>query len=301
MRKSPKIKHNKDLRNCNSDPNYYFAGGFLTYLTTYRDGRKLSIPKIIKETGKATKISYFRTIINNYLKNNLSSYGIGHEYGDYIKWAYEHNGPIKINYSPPLQAGNAKYVVPVRLTENNANWNQTVTIPYLAAKMVKIIFPTSQGSSSFEIVLNNSDTQIEHYVYVSDKDKTTYKKYLVKNDTLKINLENKNQWIDILSCNIFKEDNGSFDLSVKLIQSPTITSITPSSASVGDVVQIKGNNFGNNSNSGEVWFGAVKALASDIVSWINTQIDVKVPEGAVTGDVHIIADGEMSNDIGFTV
>lgn len=286
---------------CNEDPNWYIAGGFLTYLTTYRDGPKLSIPKIIIETGKATKISYFRTIINNYLKSNLSSYGIGHEYRDYIKWAYEHSGPIKINYIPPLQAGNAKYVVPVRLTEDNANWNQTVTVPYLAAKMVKIISPTSQGASSFEIVLNNSDTQIEHYVYVSDRNKTTYKKYLVKNDTLKINLENKNQWIDILSCNIFKDDNGSFDLSVKLIQSPTITSITPPSASVGEVVQIKGNNFGNNSSSGEVWFGAVKALASDIVSWIDTKIEVKVPQGAVTGDVHVVAGEEKSNDVSFTV
>jgi len=286
---------------CNEDPNWYIAGGFLTYLTTYRDGPKLSIPKIIMETGKATKISYFRTIINNYLKSNLSSYGIGHEYRDYIKWAYEHSGPIKINYLPPLQAGNAKYVVPVRLTEDKANWNQTVTVPYLAAKMVKIISPTSQGASSFEIVLNNSDTQIEHYVYVSDRNKTTYKKYLVKNDTLRINLESKNQWIDILNCNIFKDDNGSFDLSVKLIQSPTITSITPPSASVGEVVQIKGNNFGNNSSSGEVWFGAVKALASDIVSWIDNQIDVKVPEGAITGDVHVVAGEEKSNDVSFTV
>ncbi|NOX64854.1 MAG: hypothetical protein GXO85_03420 [Chlorobi bacterium] len=286
---------------CNSDPNYYIAGGFLTYLTTYRDGPKLSIPKIIMETGKASNVHYFRTILNTYLKNNLSSYGIGHEYRDYIRWAYEHNGPIKINYSPPLQAGNGKYVVPVRLTETDPSWNGNVTIPYLAAKIVKIISPTSQGSTTFKIVVNNQDTQIEQYVYVTDKDRTVYKKYLIKNDTLKINLESKNQWIDILSCNIFKDDNGSFDLSVELIQAPTITSITPSTASVGEVVQIKGNNFGASQNNSEVWFGAVKALASDIVSWLDNQIDVKVPEGAVTGDVHIVADGEKSNDVSFTV
>ncbi|VAX29659.1 hypothetical protein MNBD_IGNAVI01-3171 [hydrothermal vent metagenome] len=286
---------------CNEDPNYYFAGGFLTYLTTYRDGPKLSIPKIIIESGKATNVSYFRTILNDYLKNNLSSHGIGHEYRDYVKWAYEHKGPIKIKYIPPLSSTNNNYVVPVRLTETDPSWKGTVPVSNLSAKMVKIISPTSQGATSFKIVLNNSDTQIEHYVYVSDKDKTTYKKYLVKNDTLMINLESKNQWIDILSCNIFKDDAGSFDMSVELVQAPTITSITPSTASVGDVVQIKGNNFGTNSSSGEVWFGAVKALASDIVSWLDNQIDVKVPEGAVTADVHIVAGGEKSNDVSFSV
>ena len=286
---------------CNLDPNYYIAGGFLTYLTTYRDGPKLSIPKIIIETGKASNISYFRTILNDYLKNNLSSYGIGHEYRDYVKWAYEHKGPIKIKYIPPLSSSNNNYVVPVRLTETDPSWKGTVTVSNLAAKMVKIISPTSQGATSFRIILNRSDTQIEHYVYVSDKDKTTYKKYLVKNDTLMINLESKNQWIDILSCNIFKDDAGSFDMSVELIQAPTITSITPSSGSVGEVVQIKGNNFGINSSSGEVWFGAIKALASDIVSWIDTQIEVKVPEGAVTGDVHVVASGEKSNEVNFSV
>lgn len=286
---------------CNSDPNYYVAGGFLTYLTTYRDGSKLSIPKIIIESGKATNAHYFRTILNNYLKSNLSSYGIGHEYRDYVRWAYEHKGPIKIIYTPPLTVNNAKCVVPIRLTETNPSWNGNVTIPYLAAKIVKIISPTSQGATTFKIVVNNQDTQIEQYVYVTDKGNTVYKKYLIKNNTLKINLESKNQWIDILSCNIFKDDNGSFDLSVELIQAPTITSITPSSASVGDVVQIKGNSFGANQNNGEVWFGAVKALASDIVSWIDTQIEVKVPEGAITGNVYILAEGEKSNDVSFTV
>jgi len=98
---------------CNLDPNYYIAGGFLTYLTTYRDGSKLSIPEIIIETGKAAELSYFKTTLNNHLKSKLSSYGIGHEYRDYIKWAHEHRGPIKIAYIPPLSATNDKYIVPV--------------------------------------------------------------------------------------------------------------------------------------------------------------------------------------------
>lgn len=286
---------------CNLDPNFYIAGGFLTYLTTYRTGAKLSIPEIIIETGKATELSYFRTILNNHLKSKLSSYGIGHEYRDYIKWAHEHKGPINIEYIPPLSSTNDKYVVPIRLTETDPSWNGTVTVQNLAVKIVKIISPTSQGSTTFKIVVNSQDTQIEQFVYITDKNKTVYKKYLIKNDTLRIDLESKNQWIDILSSNIFKDESGTFDLSVELVQAPTITSITPSTAKTGDVVQIKGTSFGTSQNNSEVWFGAVKALASDIVSWIDNQIDVKVPEGAVSGDVHVLSDGEESNDVSFTV
>ena len=286
---------------CNEDPNFYTAGGFLTYLTAYRAGSKLSIPEIIIETGKAKNVSYFRTTLNDYLVNKMSSHGIGSEYRDYVKWAYEHKGPIKIDYIPPLSSTNDKYVVPVMLTETNPTWNGNVTIPYLAAKMVKIISPTSQGATSFNIVLKSQDTQIEQYVYVSDRNQAVYKKYLVKNDTLKINLESKNQWIDILSNNVFKDGSGSFDLSVELVQKPTIISITPNSAAVGTVVQIKGNNFGASQNKGEVWFGAVKALASDIVSWVDTQIDVKVPAGATTGDVHVVVNNINSNNTSFTL
>lgn len=286
---------------CNLDPNYYIAGGFLTYLTTYRNGAKLSIPEIIIETGKASKVSYFRTIINDYLKNKLSSDGIGYEYRDYIKWAYEHKGPIEIDYIPPLSSGNDKYVVPVRLTETNPTWKGTVTVSNLAIKMVKIISPTTTGISNFKIALNKQDSQIEQYVYISDKDKTVYQKYLTVGDTLNITLDQKNQWIDIISSNIFNDESGSFDMSVELVQAPTITSITPSSAAVGTVVQIKGNSFGASQNTGEVWFGTVKALSSDIVSWLDTQIDVKVPVGATTGNVNVVTDGKKSNNVNFTV
>ncbi len=82
---------------------------------------------------------------------------------------------------------------------------------------------------------------------------------------------------------------------------PTISDIAPNIAKVGEVVHINGRNFGTSQNNSEVWFSAAKALASDIVSWGDTQIDVKVPEGAVTGDVHIVVDGEESNYVSFTV
>ena len=287
--------------NCNSDPNYYIAGGFLTYLTTYREGAKLSIPEIIIETGKATNLSYFRTILNDHLKNKLSSSGIGFEYRDYATWAFEHQGPIKIKYLPPLSNSNSSYVVPVRLTKNEPSWQGSVTVQNLAIKMVKIISPESQGSSKFRIICNSQDAQIDQHIYITDNSKTNYKKYLIAKDTVKVVLENKGQWIDILSTNIMKDESGSFDLSVELVQGPAITNISPSTAKVGETVQIKGSNFGSSPGNSEIWFGAVKALYSDIVSWLDNQIDVKVPEGAETGDVNIMVDGEKSNDVNFTV
>ena len=285
---------------CNIDPNYYTAGGFLTYLTTYRDGSKLSIPEIIIESGKATNASYFSTILNTYVKNNFSSDGIGYEYRDYIRWAFEQKGPIKIALIPPLDRNNFKWVIPVQLTETEPSWNGSGTVPYLAAKIVKIQSPTSTGATSFKIKLNSRDWT-QSYLYITDKNKTKYIEYLsLTDDTLKIDLE-KNQWIDILFTNSFLTREGIFNLSVELVQAPTITSITPSTASVGEVVKIIGNNFGANQNSSEIWFGAVKALVTDIVSWIDTQIEVKVPEGAITSDVHIVAGGEKSNDVSFNV
>ena len=281
---------------CNVDPDYYIAGGFLTYLTTYKDGAKLSIPEIIKETGKATNVSYIRTIIDKYLKNNLSSKGIYIEYAKYIKWAYEHKGPIYIDYTRPSPTSPYKYIVPVLLSKSLSTWNGNVAVSDLAIKMVKIKPTDFPFPTTIKIVLNKQDTQIEQYVYVSDNNKTVYKKYLVTNDTLKITLDSKDQWIDILSTNT--GDKGSFDLSVAVAESPTITSITPNSAAVGETVKIIGNSFGT---AGEVWFGTVKALASDIVSWIDTQIDVKVPVGATSCNVHIVVNGSKSNDVGFTV
>lgn len=286
---------------CNLDPNWYKAGGFLTYLTTYREGAKLNIPEIIIETGKATNISYFRTILNDHLKNKLSSYGIGHEYRDYMKWAFEHKGPIHIRYIAPLSSTNAPYVAPVRLTESNSKWEQKGTVPYMAVKMVKIMNPESTGTSAFKIVCNDKDTHIEPYLYVTNRDNTTYKNYLTKGDTVKITLDQKNKWIDILCNNISNDKEGMIDLSVQLVLSPEVSSITPASAKVGETVQIKGKNFGSSPAQAEVWFGAVKALASDIVSWIDEQIDVKVPEGAETGDVHVVVEGEQSNNVTFTV
>jgi len=78
---------------------------------------------------------------------------------------------------------------------------------------------------------------------------------------------------------------------------PVISSLSPTTITAGtrSVLTINGSNFGTNTSSARVQFrnaddgGAsfVSALASDIVSWSNTQIQVRVPSGAGTGVVRV--------------
>lgn len=286
---------------CNLDPNYYVAGGFLTYLTTYREGTKLRVPEIIIKSGKATDLSYFRTILDNHLNSSLSSNGIGSEYRKYVRWAFEGNGDIKINSVPPLKAGNAQYVIPVRLDETNSTWQGSGSIPYLAAKVIKIISPTSQGKTSFKIKVNQLGKELESILYISNSGSKNYRRDLTVQDSLIVDLEVKSDWIDILLMNDTKDESGSFEVSAYLVSTPQISSIQPTSAAVGEKVTIKGSNFGTTQNNSEVWFGTVKALASDIVSWIDTQIEVNVPNGAVSNDVKLEVEGTKSNNIYFTV
>lgn len=79
---------------------------------------------------------------------------------------------------------------------------------------------------------------------------------------------------------------------------PTITAIQPDSAVVGDTVTITGSNFGNTQGSSSILFSP--GIAAAVVPlWGNTSIVVKVPSGAVTGNVSISVNGTTSNGFQF--
>ncbi len=79
---------------------------------------------------------------------------------------------------------------------------------------------------------------------------------------------------------------------------PEIESITPDKAKTGEVLTITGSNFGKEEN-GYVEFTGAKATA--YTSWTDTEIKVTVPEGAQTGKVYVMAGGEKSNEVDFTL
>lgn len=81
--------------------------------------------------------------------------------------------------------------------------------------------------------------------------------------------------------------------------SPTITSLTPNNGLVGDLVTIAGTNLGTDKTVGNVSFNQV--TAADITSWTDTEIKVKVPAGATTGNVYVKVNSNLSNGVMFTV
>src|SRR5215471_619556 len=67
---------------------------------------------------------------------------------------------------------------------------------------------------------------------------------------------------------------------------PVITSVSPTSGTMGAQVQINGSGFGATQGNSTLWF-CCWASAS-VVSWSDTQIVVTVPAGAATGTVGVI-------------
>jgi hypothetical protein len=79
---------------------------------------------------------------------------------------------------------------------------------------------------------------------------------------------------------------------------PSLTSLTPNSATVGTSVTIAGANFGASQGTSTVTFNGTTASPT---SWSATSIAVPVPTGATTGNVVVTVGGLASNGLNFTV
>lgn len=104
-----------------------------------------------------------------------------------------------------------------------------------------------------------------------------------------------------------KVDITSLENNVRSVAVPVITGFSPDSITAGtsSVLTISGNGFGL-VGSGSVGFknaddgGAtyIEALPSQIISWSDTQIKVKVPSNAGTGKIRVTTDGIISASAG---
>ena len=83
------------------------------------------------------------------------------------------------------------------------------------------------------------------------------------------------------------------------VTSPSITSISPTTARAGDSITITGTNFGSTQGSGQVWLGS--KLAGSYVSWSNTQIVATVASGATSGSAQVKQSGVWGNTVALTV
>jgi IPT/TIG domain/Bacterial Ig-like domain (group 2)/Kelch motif/Galactose oxidase, central domain len=86
--------------------------------------------------------------------------------------------------------------------------------------------------------------------------------------------------------------------SFTVTPTPTITSLSPSSAPVGTSITVTGTNFGATQGTSTIKFNGTTATPT---SWSSTSIAVPVPTGATTGNVVVTVSGVASNGVSFTV
>jgi len=80
---------------------------------------------------------------------------------------------------------------------------------------------------------------------------------------------------------------------------PMISSMTPQSGGVGGTITLTGERFGHSARGSTVLFNGVPA--TEIVSWSDTEVRVRVPQGAGTGPVVVMHGEVASNAVSFTV
>ena len=80
---------------------------------------------------------------------------------------------------------------------------------------------------------------------------------------------------------------------------PHITSVQPDSAFVGDTLKITGTDFGASKGSSTVTVGGKNA--DTIYVWSATEIRLKIPATAMTGNVTVTVGGTASNAVTFKV
>src|SRR5579859_5868778 len=79
---------------------------------------------------------------------------------------------------------------------------------------------------------------------------------------------------------------------------PSITSLSPSSAAIGASIAIVGTNFGSTQGTSTVQFNGTTA---SVTTWGSSSITVTLPSGATSGNVVVNVSGQVSNGVNFTV
>lgn len=77
-------------------------------------------------------------------------------------------------------------------------------------------------------------------------------------------------------------------------QPPTIERVTEWFGKKGDTVVILGNNFGEYQWGSKVYVGNVEASPENIVRWGDSVLEVQIPEGARTGRVWVVVNGQQA-------
>jgi hypothetical protein len=85
-----------------------------------------------------------------------------------------------------------------------------------------------------------------------------------------------------------------------VITSPQLNGLQPAQGFREQELTLEGASFGDVQGDSTVWLGSAD-ITSAVTSWSASQIELLVPADAVSGQVHILRNGEVSNELQFTV
>lgn len=207
---------------CNRDPDYYIAGTFLSYLINYRTGTKLSLPEIITDGGKATDISYMRTILDNGIKSKLSSSGIGEEFVNFIKWAIEGKSDIILIPSSPTPTPVYPNFKSSILQAKTQKETQSSTIPHLATAFFKALNKTNEKQTMVAKIDSKTDQVVALAYKMNDKGSATFIKEMNVKDSVMVELADVKEWVEIVGINKSKDSDGTISVSYKFDEKPVI-------------------------------------------------------------------------------
>lgn len=130
----------KSWDDCNSDPAWYNSGAFLTWLLHYRSGAKARFEKVFLSpvSGVWNIMSYTRSSLDEYVRNELGSPGLGFEYRDFLMYLLEKRNPdLYLTH----RVSSVPYMQAITHSKNNMEQKKSVSlnIPYMSMRLVKIV------------------------------------------------------------------------------------------------------------------------------------------------------------------
>ncbi len=184
----------KSWDDCNSNPNWYLAGCFLQYLSTYRMGEKLNVAKAIKQGGSGA--SLVRVMLNDIIKSDLET-SITDEFHDYVLYLFIEGNenltafPVDKDFSKIETA--SSLTKQVKMSKKDNKQTVEVSLPYMSAKLISV--------SNLE----NTDMM---YSYTYLQDAPGVMAYLCK-------VDKKNGMLDIVD-RLSKDDAGNVELKARV-------------------------------------------------------------------------------------
>lgn len=103
------------------------------------------------------------------------------------------------------------------------------------------------------------------------------------------------------SSGIIKLKIGNFYSNDVNFKVSAISSLVPDHGPALTQLDINGSAFGVSQGAGRVFYGGVSLAASDIVSWSDSKISVKVPAAAESGTISVEVNGALTNTFNFSV